>query len=87
MKVAIWDTYVQRKDGKEMHFDIIVPDKTDLQKIIDYGLAYLNSKPFTTEGISATECIYCHTEEENKEKILNEIKDYGFSIVELTNCD
>lgn len=87
MKVAIWDTYVQREDGKEMHFDIIVPDKTDLQKIIDFGLAYLSSKPFTTAGISATECTYCHTEEESKEKILNEIKTKGFSIAELANCN
>ena len=26
MQVAVWDTYVTRKDGKVMHFDIIVPD-------------------------------------------------------------
>lgn len=88
MKVAIWDAYVQREEGKEMHFDIIVPaTMTDLQKIIEYGLQYLNSKPFATAGISATECTYCHTEEENKEKILNEIKLKGFSINELANCN
>lgn len=87
MKVAIWDTYVQRKDGKEMHFDIIVPEKTDLQKIIDYGLLYLESKPFATNGITATECTYCHTEEANKEDMLNAIKKHGYSIAELANCD
>ena len=24
MKIAVWDTYVTRKDGKVMHFDILV---------------------------------------------------------------
>jgi len=27
MKVAVWDTYVTKKDGSVMHFDIIVPEE------------------------------------------------------------
>lgn len=26
MKVAVWDTYVTKKDGTIIHFDIIVPE-------------------------------------------------------------
>ena len=38
MEVAVWDTYVTRKDGKVMHFDIIVPaDLTDEKIILAYG--------------------------------------------------
>ena len=32
MKIAVWDTYVQRDDDKTMHFDILVPsDLKDTQ--------------------------------------------------------
>jgi len=27
MKVAVWDTYVTRKEGNIMHFDVIVPEE------------------------------------------------------------
>lgn len=27
MKVAVWDTYVTKKDGTIMHFDIMVPEQ------------------------------------------------------------
>ncbi len=38
MKVAVWDTYVSRKDGLTMHFDILVPSAlTDEAKIFNFG--------------------------------------------------
>lgn len=89
MKVAIWDTYVKRKDvDKEMHFDIIVPaSMDDLQGIIEYGIEYINSKPYETWGLSSTECTYCHIEENNKESVKKAIMDKGYAIEELQNCD
>ena len=34
MKVAVWDTYVTKKDGTIMHFDILAPvEITDTTKI------------------------------------------------------
>jgi hypothetical protein len=36
MKVSVYDTYVTRKDGKVMHFDILVPDPLgDLYTIVE----------------------------------------------------
>jgi hypothetical protein len=32
MKVSVFDTYVTKKDGDLMHFDIIVPEKPILSK-------------------------------------------------------
>ena len=34
MKVSVWDTYVKREEGKLMHFDILVPDALNDEKII-----------------------------------------------------
>ena len=34
MQVAVWDTYVTKKDGSIMHFDIIAPDHIKNEGII-----------------------------------------------------
>lgn len=34
MKIAVWDTYVTKKDGTVMHFDIITPDTIKDEQII-----------------------------------------------------
>ena len=55
MQVAVWDTYVTKKDGMIMHFDIIAPEEVkDAETIYNYGREYLKSKgeegqPLTSE--------------------------------------
>ena len=40
MEVAVWDTYVTKKDGSVMHFDIIAPSSVkDTAVIYEYGRA------------------------------------------------
>lgn len=86
MKIAVWDTYVTRKDGKIMHFDILVPkDIKDEQKIYEYGQLYLQNKEVITTEITSKECNYCHVEEASA-AIIRTINKRGFDIVELENC-
>ena len=41
MQVAVWDTYVTKKDGAVMHFDIIAPDHIRDEKTIHaFGKEY-----------------------------------------------
>ena len=87
MKVSVWDTYVKRKDGKLMHFDILVPNTiNDEQIILNYGARYLKSKAFKTESITSKICKFCHVEHATT-TIINDIKNKGFSIIEMENCD
>lgn len=87
MKVSVWDTYVKRNDGKLMHFDILVPNNlNDEQTILNYGTTYLKSKTFKTENISLKICTFCHIEQATN-AIINDIKNKGFSIIEMENCD
>ena len=38
MQVAVWDTYVTKKDGSVMHFDIVAPYAIKDEVIIqEYG--------------------------------------------------
>ena len=70
MKVSVWDTYVKRKEGKIMHFDILVPSELkDEQMIFDYGKEFLKGKSFHTGELSSKECEFCHIEQATDEMI------------------
>lgn len=87
MKIAVWDSYVKREDGKIMHFDILVPSTvTDEKTIFDFGLDYLKTKPFQTNSLSSNECRFCHMEEATAEMI-SSIEKKGYSIIEMENCN
>lgn len=83
MQTAVWDTYVKKKDGNTMHFDIIVPaDCKSPETIYGYGREYLSQKGEPQSRIDAEECRFCHIEEpapEMKEAISRQ----GYFILEM----
>jgi len=86
MKVAVWDTYVTRKDGSVMHFDIIVPESLkDSEVVRAHGREYLRSKGQEGQPLTATECIFCHLEEARPEWQAA-IQQHGHYIYEMENC-
>ncbi len=87
MKIAVWDTYVKRKDGQLMHFDILVPDTLkDKNIVLEYGKKYLDTKPFEIVDLTSGECRFCHLEQATWE-IIEKIKIHGYSIIEIENCN
>lgn len=85
MEVAIFDTYVKRKEGGYMHFDIIVSAETNYERVLTFGNAYLQSKSIRTQSLSQRECRFCHMEEvvpawEKK------IRQNGYYIYEMEGC-
>lgn len=87
MQVAVWDTYVTKKDGSVMHFDIIAPSTMKDEKMIHhYGKQYLKLKQQDDQPLTAKECSFCHLEtlEPNREE---ELKKNGFYIIEMENCN
>ncbi len=87
MKVSVWDTYVQRPDGKTMHFDIIVSSEcTNANIVYEYGMSYLKSKGLNSTSLSTKECRFCHMEQASPE-IIKGIKAQGFFILEMEHCD
>lgn len=86
MKVAVWDTYVTKKDGRIMHFDIIVPEEIkDTSVIYGYGKEYLKTKGQEGQPLTSKECRFCHTEKA-KPEWETEIKKKGYFIYEMENC-
>jgi len=87
MKVSVWDTYVKREDDKIMHFDILVSNELKNEQIIfGYGRKFLKSKSFHTGVLSSKECKFCHIEQASNE-VINNIKNNGFHIIEMENCN
>lgn len=87
MKVAVWDTYVTRKDGKTMHFDIIVPEEQKNEEIIyNYGKNFLKNRNQEGQVLSSKECNFCHVEG-IKPEWEDSIKQHGHFIFEMENCN
>ncbi|MEQ5789871.1 DUF2024 family protein [Muricauda sp. NFXS6] len=86
MKVAVWDTYVTKKDGSIMHFDIIAPKEIrDIAVIFGYGKEYLKTKAQEGQALTSKECRFCHMETVRPEWEA-EIEQKGFFIIEMENC-
>jgi len=86
MKVAVWDTYVTKDDGAQMHFDILAEDSIkDEQQIYTYGNNYLASKGLSKLSLTTKECRFCHIEEASAE-VINDINKTGYSIIEMEGC-
>lgn len=86
MKIAVWDTFVTRKDGKIMHFDILVDaDNKDTEQIFEYGKSYLKTVSQEGQPLSSKECKFCHIDQAPAE-IEEQILESGYSIFEMENC-
>ena len=85
-KVAVRDTYVTKKDGNVMHFDIIAPEEIkDTTIIYGYGREYLKTKGQEGQPLTSKECRFCHIESVRSQWEA-EIKQKGFFIIEMENC-
>ena len=87
MQVTVWDTYVKKKDGTVMHFDIVAPESINDTTIIhNYGLLYLKGKGQEGQPLASNECRRCHVRD-IKPQWEADIKKQGFFIIEMENCN
>ncbi len=86
MKVAVWDTYVTKKDGSVMHFDILAPESIkDANTIYAYGKDYLKSKGQEGQPLTSKQCRFCHIES-IRPQWEADITQKGYYIIEMENC-
>lgn len=87
MKVSVYDTYVTKRDGAVMHFDILVPDDLkDQNRIHVFGQEYLKEKGQEEQPLSSKECKFCHVEHAT-DQMLAEINSKGYYIIEMEGCN
>lgn len=89
MECAVYDTYVTKKDGKVMHFDVIVeattPEDKRLEKAIQYGKEYLASAGQETQKMTQEECQFCHIQEAPP-MVEKDITAKGYYIQKMEGC-
>jgi len=86
MKISIYDTYVPKEDGSLMHFDILIEENDTIENVYKYGREYLNKKNITDYKLSTKECNFCHIETAPAH-IEKEVKERGYFILEMENCN
>jgi len=85
MECAVYDTYVTKKDGRIMHFDVIVEANTPHEKAIEYGKEYLNSVDQGEQKMTQEECQFCHIQEAPP-VVAKDIQNSGFYIQKMEGC-
>lgn len=84
MQIHVYDTYVETKKYKTIHFDVIT-DIKDQKKAIEFGKKYLKSIGEENAKISNQECQFCHSQVAPKE-VEDAIKKDGYYIQKMDNC-
>ncbi len=85
MQCAVYDTYVKKKEGGLMHFDVIVPKTTHPDTVLTFGRQYLASKGQAGQELTTEECSFCHIEQATPE-VEAAIQQEGFFILEMQGC-
>ncbi|MCJ7637555.1 MAG: DUF2024 family protein [Nitrososphaeraceae archaeon] len=85
MQCAVYDTYVTKKDGKIMHFDVIVEASTPQEKAIEYGKEFLEQVGQGDRTMTQEECQFCHVQEAPP-IVTKDIENRGYFIQKMEGC-
>ena len=85
MQCAVYDTYVTKKDGKIMHFDVIVEASTPQEKAIEYGKEFLEQVDQGDQTMTQEECQFCHVQEAPP-IVAKDIESRGYFIQKMEGC-
>jgi Domain of unknown function (DUF2024) len=85
MECAVYDTYVTKKDGRIMHFDVIVEANTPHDKAVDYGKEFLEQVGQGGQTMTQEECQFCHVQEAPP-VVATEIENRGYFIQKMEGC-
>jgi hypothetical protein len=85
MQCAVYDTYVTKKDGKIMHFDVVVEANTPHEKAVTYGKKFLESVGEGEQRMTQEECQFCHIQQAPA-MIEADIQSSGYYIQKMEGC-
>lgn len=85
MQCAVYDTYVMKRDGRIMHFDVIVEKSTTHDKAVEFGKEYLASVGQGEQTMTQEECQFCHVQEAPS-LVEKTIREKGYYIQKMEGC-
>lgn len=84
-QIHVFDTYATRKNGRIMHFDVVLAERDDL-KALASARQWLASLGEADADVSQERCCYCHSEELAPPDVEREISARGYAIYRLEGC-
>ncbi len=85
MKLDVFDTYVTQNNGRQMHFDVLVPQGGTQQEAEKYAVQWLQSIGVQIGHIRFDKCRFCHSEAAHPD-IEQAISIYGYVILQMQGC-
>jgi hypothetical protein len=84
MKIAVFDTYVKKRDGAILHFDVLVPENSG-QHAEKFARQWLASIGLPADAFDLQSCRYCHSESP-KPDVMQQIRSQGYYILQMEGC-
>ncbi|MCE2595055.1 DUF2024 family protein [Motilimonas cestriensis] len=84
MKLHVFDTFAYSPSGKIIHFDVLIPEKNELQAQ-QYALQWLASIGEPEATIKPSGCLFCHTSA-SLPQFADDVLKTGFAIYKLEGC-
>lgn len=85
MKIDVYDTYAQSKNGKVIHFDVFLPHGGDKETAVRYAQGFLASIGESAEALRAERCNFCHSEMAHP-VVQAQIEKTGHFILQMEGC-
>ena len=84
MSIKVFDTHVRTKDGRYLHFDILI-ESNDSELAKTYARQFLAEQGVEDEDIDLNQCRFCHVEPSNP-VVAESIGKHGHHIIKLQGC-
>ena len=85
MNCDVFDTYVTKANGEQIHFDIIVPSGTQHEAVLAFGKNYLDEVGVEDGAVTVEQCRFCHVEQATSE-MKQAIDEKGYFILAMEGC-
>ncbi|UUT22919.1 DUF2024 family protein [Pseudomonas sp. T8] len=84
MKVNVFDTHVRTRDGRYLHFDVLI-EGNDETRAKQYASEWMIHRGIQDADIELSRCQFCHSEPANPE-VAAAIVSQGYFIIKLQGC-
>ena len=84
MSIKVFDTHVRTKDGRYLHFDVLI-ENNDPELAKSYARQFLDEQGVQDEDIAQDICRFCHVEPSNPQ-VAEAIDKQGYFILKLQGC-
>jgi hypothetical protein len=85
MKIAVYDTYAQSKNGHVIHFDVFVKEGTSNDLAFEFAQKFLKEIGEEENALKQSQCNFCHTEQANP-TIQQQLQENGYAILQMEGC-